>query len=62
MAERIDSAVGGWEVLATILSLVSERFLKELATSVFRGQQGTVEDGFSVGDYCFDYRDRKHRS
>lgn len=55
VTEGIDSAAGGWEVLATILSLVSERFLKELAASVFRGQQGAVEDGFSVGDYCFGY-------
>ncbi len=55
ITEGIDSAIGGWEVLATILSLVSERFLKELSASVFRGQQGAVEDGFSVGDYCFGY-------
>lgn len=56
VTEGIDSEIGGWEVLATILSLVSERFLKELSVSVFRGQQGALAEGYSVGDWCFGYR------
>ncbi len=56
VTEGIDSEVGGWEVLATILSLVSERFLKELSVSVFRGQQGALAEGYSVGDWCFGFR------
>jgi predicted site-specific integrase-resolvase/transposase len=55
VTEGVDSEVGGWEVLATILSLVSERFLKELSVSVFRGQQGALAEGYSVGDWCFGY-------
>ncbi len=56
VTEGLDSAVAGWEVLATVLSLVSERFIKELSDSVFRGQQGSLSDGYSVGDWCFGYK------
>jgi len=54
--EGIDSARTEWDVLATIFSLQHERFIKELSANVFRGQEGTVLAGFSVGDYCFGYK------
>ncbi len=55
VTEGIDSARDGWEVLASIISVMAERFIKELSTSVFRGQEGAVLAGFSAGDYCFGY-------
>ena len=36
-------------MIATILSLTAERFIKDLSTSVFRGQEGTVLANFAVG-------------
>ena len=42
-------------VLASIICVMAERFIKELSTSVFRGQEGAVLAGFSAGDYCFGY-------
>ncbi|HET6327831.1 MAG TPA: recombinase family protein [Planctomycetaceae bacterium] len=55
VTEGLDTAQEGWEVLATILCLHHERYLFYLAKNVFRGQEGTVLDGLSVGDHCFGY-------
>jgi site-specific DNA recombinase len=55
VTEGIDSDRDGWEVLATILSVMHERYIKDLGDNVFRGQEGAVLAGFSVGDYCFGY-------
>jgi len=54
--EGIDSARDGWEVIASIMSLMHERYIKELSANVFRGQEGTVLAGFAVGDHCFGYK------
>ncbi len=55
VTEGIDSLRTEWEVLATIFSIQHERYVKELSANVFRGQEGTVLNGYSVGDYCFGY-------
>jgi DNA invertase Pin-like site-specific DNA recombinase len=55
VTEGIDSDRDGWELLATIFSVLHERYLKDLSANVFRGQEGTVLAGWSVGDYCFGY-------
>ena len=55
VSEGIDSAQDGWDLLATLLSVTHERFIKDLSANVLRGQEGTVLDGFSVGDYCFGF-------
>jgi len=55
VTEGLDTAQEGWEVLATILCLHHERYLFYLAKNVFRGQEGNVLDGLSVGDHCFGY-------
>lgn len=38
------------------MSILHERYVKELAENVFRGQEGTVLAGYAVGDHCFGYR------
>ena len=42
--------------MATIFSVLHERYIKELSENVFRGQEGAVLAGFCVGDYCFGYK------
>ena len=54
--EGIDSVDTAWEVIAHVMSIVHEQYLKDLAANVFRGQEGAVLAGFSVGDYCFGYK------
>ena len=49
----IDSSLDSWEVIATVLSLVHERYIKDPADAVLRGQEDAVLAGFCVGDYCF---------
>ncbi len=55
VTEGIDSDRDGWEVIASIMSLLHERYIKELSANVFRGQEGTVLSGYAVGDHCFGY-------
>jgi site-specific DNA recombinase len=55
VTEGIDSDRDGWELMATIFSLLHERYIKDLSANVFRGQEGTVLAGFSVGDHCFGF-------
>jgi len=55
VTEGIDSTDTSWEVIAHVMSLVHQQYLKELAVNVFRGQEGAVLAGFSLGDYCFGY-------
>ena len=55
VSEGVDSAIDGWDMLATMFSLQHEQYLKELRKNVRRGQEGAVGRGFSVGDYCFGY-------
>ena len=55
VTKSIDSAQDSWEMLATILSLHYEQYIKYLSHSVFRGQEGNVLAGLSVGDWCFGY-------
>lgn len=56
VTEGVDSARDGWDVIAAIMSLLHERYIKELSGNVFRGQEGAVLAGYSVGDYRFGYR------
>jgi len=56
VTEGIDSARDGWDVIATIMALLHERYIKELGENVFRGQEGTVLAGICVGDYRFGYK------
>lgn len=53
--EGIDSNDTAWELIAHIMSIVHEQYLKDLAANVLRGQAGTVLSGQCVGDYCFGY-------
>jgi site-specific DNA recombinase len=53
--EGIDSDRDGWDVIASIMALMHERYIKELSESVFSGQEGAVLAGLCVGDYCFGY-------
>lgn len=56
VTEGVDSKRDGWEMLAALLSVMAERYVKELGLSVFRGQEGTALAGYSVGDFCFGYK------
>jgi DNA invertase Pin-like site-specific DNA recombinase len=55
VTEGIDSDRDGWDLMATILSVLHERYLKDLSANVFRDQEGTVLAGLCVGDTCFGY-------
>lgn len=55
VTEGIDSNDTAWELIAHIMSIVHEQYLKDLAENVLRGQEGAVLAGFSVGDYCFGF-------
>ncbi|NLS95139.1 MAG: recombinase family protein [Planctomycetaceae bacterium] len=55
VTEGIDSNDTAWELIAHIMSIVHEQYLRELSVNVLRGQEGTVLAGLSVGDYCFGY-------
>jgi site-specific DNA recombinase len=55
VTEGIDSDDTAWELIAHIMSIVHEQYLKDLAANVHRGQAGTVLSGLCVGDYCFGF-------
>jgi DNA invertase Pin-like site-specific DNA recombinase len=56
VSEGFDTSRGGWEMLAALYSLQHEKFVKDLGSAVFRGQEGVVLTGYSVGDMCFGYK------
>ena len=49
VTEGIDSDRDGWDVLATILCVMHERYIKDLGANVFRGQEGAVLARRSTG-------------
>ena len=53
--EGIDSANESWHILATILGLQHEQYIRDLGHRVRRGQAGAVLDDLSAGDICFGY-------
>ena len=53
--EGIDSNRDGWEVIAALFSAMSDRFIQDLSANVLRGQEGTLLQKYSVGDWCFGY-------
>ncbi len=55
VTEGIDSNNDNWELIASIMSIVHERYVKDLAENVLRGQEGVILDGLCVGDCCFGY-------
>ena len=55
VVEGIDTDVNGWELIASIYSIIHEQFIADLKAAVFRGQEGALLEGFSVGDWCFGY-------
>ena len=56
VTDGIDTDRDNWELIAAIMSIVHERFIKDLADSVLRGQEGNVLARYSNGDYCLGYR------
>jgi DNA invertase Pin-like site-specific DNA recombinase len=55
LSEGIDSAQSNWELLASFMSWVHERYLKELREAVLRGQQEAVLNDWSAGDWGLGY-------
>jgi len=55
VTEGIDSNDTAWELIAHIMSIVHEQYLKDLAANVLRGQEGALLAGFCLGDFCFGY-------
>jgi len=54
--DGIDTLQENWTLLASIISVQHENYIKDLGNSVRRGQTGNVLGGrFSVGDQCFGY-------
>jgi site-specific DNA recombinase len=54
--DGIDTSRGdSWELVAAIMGVQNEQYLKVLSKNVFRGQEGVVLDGLCVGDYCFGF-------
>ena len=53
--EGIDSENDSWHILATILGLQHEQYVRDLGHRVRRGQAGTVLDDLSAGDTCFGF-------
>jgi len=53
--EGIDSSNESWHILATILGLQHEQYVRDLGHRVRRGQAGTVLEGLSAGDLCLGY-------
>lgn len=56
LSEGVDSEQTGWDMIATMLSMMHERFLSELKANVRRGHELTLLAGYSLGDYCIGYR------
>lgn len=56
LVDGLDSDRDGWELIAHVISIVNEQFLRELRACVLRGQEGALLAGFSVGDYRFGYK------
>lgn len=56
ISDGIDTNVTNWELIAAIMSFVSEQYLRDLKAAVVRGQEGIVLARMCVGDYCFGYR------
>lgn len=56
VSDGIDTNVTNWELIAAIMSFVSEQYLRDLQVAVLRGQEGIVLARLCVGDYCFGYR------
>lgn len=56
ISDGIDTNVTNWELIAAIMSFVSEQYLRDLQAAVLRGQEGIVLARLCVGDYCFGYR------
>ena len=55
VTEGMDSDRDGWEMMAQILAMQHERYIKELSAFVFDGQETAIKNGFSVGDFCFGF-------
>lgn len=53
--EGLDSVNDSWELLAAILSIQHERFIKDLGKYVFRGQEEALRNGFSLGGLILGY-------
>lgn len=55
LTEGIDTDTNGWELIASLMAVVHEQYIRELGANVLRGQEGAKLAGLSVGDYCFGY-------
>lgn len=55
LSDNIDTNQNGWELLASIMAVMHEQYIKDLGANVLRGQEGTLLADSSVGDYCFGY-------
>jgi len=56
VTEGIDSALGNWEVISMILSYGHEQFIKNLGSTVIRGQSDAHLNGYSTGTFPFGYK------
>jgi hypothetical protein len=45
LVDGLDSERDGWELIAHIIAIVNEQYIKELSASVLRGPEGTLLSG-----------------
>lgn len=55
VADGIDTAQNGWELIATIYAVIHEQYIKDLSENVFRGQEGAILSGYALADHCYGY-------
>lgn len=55
VTDGVDSTMPNWELIASVLNVYNEQFIKQLAADVFRGTVGTLLKNYSVGDHRFGY-------
>jgi DNA invertase Pin-like site-specific DNA recombinase/integrase len=56
VADGIDSNDSTWELVATIYGIVNQQFLTDLSANAFRGLEGSLLSGRSIGDHCLGYK------
>ena len=55
VTDGIDTERENWQLQVAVTSVFDEHFLKQLRNNVMRGQRGTVDAGYAIGDHRFGY-------
>ncbi len=55
VSDGVDSTNENWVMYSSILAVIAEQYLKDLAINVHRGQAANASSGHSNGDTCYGY-------